>query len=150
MYDILTRALLAYTDNGVYSLRIQTPVWWANDDFYLGILCRYHTVFVYDDGEGSAFELDAGRNKLYDNQHQLGMPAIPLDGTRISRLTCYSSAIYLDAYTTSPQEIRKLVSTLKEQRAPFRNLWNLNHIVWTNDAHLRYEDGMLYQSGAPV
>ena len=150
MYDVLTQALLAYTDNGVYPLGIQAPLRWTNDDFYLSILRRYRTVFIYDDGEDSTFALDAGHNRLYDNHHQLVMPAIPLDGSGASPTTCYSSAIYLDAYTTAPQEIHELVSAMKGRRVPFQSLWDLNHAVWANDTYLRYESGMLYQNDTPL
>ena len=150
LYQVLTDGLKAYTDNGVYPLGIEVPVSWTNDDFYLNVLGRYRTVFVRDTGEESGFTLDAGHNSLYDNAHQLVMPSIALDETRASYVTCYPSAIYLDAFGTDAQEIRQLVGMLKRQRVPFQNLWELEHAVWANDLDLRYEGKRLYLSGEAV
>ena len=147
---VLTKALRAYADNGVYTLGIEAPVGWTNDDFYLNILRRYRTVLVYDDGKGSGFSLDAGYNRLHYNHHQLIMPAIPLDGTGASHLTCYPSAVYLNAYETTPEEIHEMVSALKNWRVPFGNLWELDHSVWGDDDHLQYEHETLCRNGEQV
>ena len=150
LYQVLTDALRAYTENGVYPLGIEVPVSWTNDGFYLNVLRRYRTVFVRDTGESSGFRLDAGHNALHDNAHQLVMPSIALDKTGASYLTCYPSAIYLDAYRTDADQIRELVSRLKGQRVPFQNLWELEHSVWANDLNLRYEGKRLYLNGEAV
>lgn len=150
LYQVLTDGIRAYTDNGVYPLGIEVPVSWTNDEFYLNILKRYRTVFVRDTGEDSGFRLDAGHNGLYDNAHQLVMPSIPLDNTGASQLTCYPSAIYLDAYGTDVDQIRALVDQLKHQRVPFQNLWQWTHSVWANELHLSYEGERLYLNGEAV
>ena len=150
LYEVLTDGLRAYTDNGVYPLGIEAPVSWTNDGFYLNILRRYRTVFVRDTGERSGFRLDAGHNDLHDNAHQLVMPSIALDRTGASYLTCYPSAIYLDARETDAERIRELVGQLKRQRVPFQNLWELEHAVWANDLSLNYEGDRIYLNGEAV
>lgn len=146
----LTDGLNGYVAQGVYPLGIEVPMRWAYDDFYLDILRRYRTVFVYDDGAESGFSLAAGRNRLYDNGHQLVMPVIGLDGTGVSYLSCYASAVYLDAYQTDPEDIRATAARMKSERVPFQNLWALSHSVWGNDVSLNYEKGTLYVSGEAV
>lgn len=150
MYAVLTDSLAAYLDQGVYPLGIEVPLRWTYDDFYLEIMRRYRTVFVYDDGAGSGFSLAAGHNKLYDNAHQLIMPVIELDDTRATHMTCYASAVYLDAYRTDVEQIHELAALMKKERVPFQNLWEMPHAVWGNDISLNYERGMLRLNGETV
>ena len=146
----LTDGLAGYMDQGVYPLGIEVPLSWTHDDFYLEIMRRYRTVLVCDDGADSGFSLDEGRNRLHDNAHQLVMPVIELDGTRASHLSCYASAVYLDASQTDPEEIHELAALMKNERVPFQNLWELSHAVWGNDVSLSYENGTLRVNGEAV
>ena len=146
----LTQGLRAYTDNGVYPLGFEVPVSWTNDGFYLDALARYRTVFVRDDGGESGFSLDAGHSALHDGGHQLVMPALALDGTGASQLTCYPSAIYLDADKTDAEQIRALVRQLKGRRVPFQSLWTLGHAVWGDDLSLLYDGERLTLDGEAV
>ena len=149
--QVLTDGLRAYVDNGVYPLGIEVPVRWTYDEDYLTLLRRYRTVFVYDGGEDSGFAPGgAGRNRLIDGGHQLVLPAIPLDGSGVSHLTCYSSAVYLKSYETDAARIRDAVSVMKGLRAPFGDLWKLDHAVWANELHEQYEGGKLRVNGEPV
>lgn len=150
IYATLTDGLAGYLDQVVYPLGIEVPLQWTYDDFFLEILQRYRTVFVYDDGTDSGFSLDAGRNRLCDNAHQLIMPVIELDNTMASYLTCYSSAIYLNAYETSVEQIHELAALLKNERVPFQNLWELSHAVWGNDVSLSYDHATLRLNGRPI
>ena len=151
MYQIMTDGIMAYIENGVYPLGIEVPIRWTYDDFYLALMRRYRTAFVYDDGGDSGFDPSgAGCNKLYYNDHQLVMPAIALDRQGVSHLSCYSSAVYLKSYDVDAEQVRKLVSIMKELRVPFGNLWKRNHTVWGNDLHLNYQDGFLQLNDAPV
>ena len=151
MFQVLTDGLQAYVDNGVYPLGIEVPVNWTNDKDYLELMRRYRTVFVFDDGNGSGFAPSgAGRNQLHFNHHQLIMPTIPLDRLGVSHLTCYSSAIYLKSYAVDAAQIHDVVSVMKGLRAPFGDLWKLNHAVWANDLFEIYEGGGLRVNGEPV
>lgn len=150
MYAVLTEGLAGYLNQDVYPLGIEVPMQWTYDEFFLTLMQRYRTVFVYDDGTDSGFALDAGRNRLCDNAHQLIMPVIGLDDTRASYLTCYSSAVYLDASQTSAEQIHQLAALMKGERVPFQNLWELNHAVWGDDLSLSYENGALRLNGETV
>ena len=151
MFQILTDGLQAYVDNGVYPLGIEVPMRWTYDDYYLELMRRYRTVFVYDDGESSGFDPSGpGYNRLYYNYHQLIMPTIPLDRLGVSHLTCYSSAVYLKSYDADAAQIHDVVSVMKRLRVPFGNLWKLNHAVWANNLSEIYENGYLRVNGAPV
>ena len=146
----LTDGLTGYLDQGVYPLGIEVPLQWTYDDFYLEVMRRYRTVFVYDDGAESGFTLDGGRNRLHDNAHQLVMPVIALDDTRASHMACYASAVYLDAYETSVEQIRAQAALMKGERVPFQNLWELEHAVWGDDVGLTYQRGVLRRDGEAV
>ena len=150
MHAVMTEALVGYLNQGVYPLGLEVPMRWTYDDFFLEIMRRYRTVFVYDDGTNSGFSLDAGQNQLYGNAHQLVMPVIELDDTRASYLTCYSSAVYLDASQTGVEQIHELAALMKNERVPFQNLWELTHSVWGNDVSLRYESAVLRLNGEAV
>ena len=147
MFQVLTDGLQAYVDNGVYPLGIEVPMRWTHDDYYLALMRRYRTVFVYGDGEGGFPSSGEGYNRLYYNYHQLVMPAIPLDRSGISHLTCYSSAIYLKSYAVDAAQIHDVVAAMKGLRVPFGNLWKLDHAVWANDLSVIYEGGRLRVNG---
>jgi uncharacterized protein YdaL len=142
VYELLTEMTLAYTNNGVYPLGIEVPVSWTNEDFYLDILKRYRTLFVYDDGEKSGFKISDHRNKLFYNYHQLVMPLIPLDKTGVSYLKSYSSALYLDS-AIDVEELKEKIDYSKSSSVPFKNLWDMNQSVWANNFHLNYENYVL-------
>ena len=151
MFQVLTDGLQAYVDNGVYPLGFEVPLRWTYDEDSLELMRRYRTVFVFDDGESSGFAPSgAGRNQLYDNYHQLVMPAIALDRHGVSHLTCYSSAVYLKSYAVDAAQIHDVVSVMKELRVPFGNLWKLDHAVWANDLSEIYEGGHLRVNDEPV
>ncbi len=142
IYELLTEMTLGYTNNGVYPLGIEVPVSWTNDDFYLEILKRYRTLFVYDDGEKSGFQLSDHRNKLFYNYHQLVMPLISLDKTGVSYLKTYSSALYLDS-GIEVEELKEKIENTKSSSVPFKNLWDMEQSVWANNFHLSYENYIL-------
>ena len=151
MFQILTDGLQAYVDNGVYPLGIEVPLRWTYDEYYLELMRRYRTAFVYDGGESTGFPPSgAGRNRLYYNYHQLVMPVIALDRSGTSHLTCYSSAIYLKSYATDAARIHNVVSIMKGLRVPFGDLWKLDHAVWANDLFVICENGRLRVNGEPV
>ena len=151
MFQVLTDGLQAYMDNGVYPLGIAVPINWTYDAFYLELMRRYRTVFVYDDGTDSGFPPSGeGYNRLYGNDHQLIMPAIALDRLGVSHLTCYSSAVYLKSYEVDAARIRDLVAVMKGLRVPFGDLWKRNHAVWANGLYEIYENGNLQVNGERV
>ena len=151
MFQILTDGLQAYVDNGVYPLGIEVPMSWTYDEYYLELLRRYRTVFVFDDEADSGFDPSgAGYNRLHYNQHQLVMPAIPLDRPGVPHLTCYPSAVYLKSYAADAARIHDVVSVMKGLRVPFGDLWKLDHAVWANNLSEIYEGGLLRVNGEPV
>ena len=151
MFQILTDGLQAYVDNGVYPLGIEVPMRWTYDEYYLELMRRYRTVFVFDDGESGGFDPSGGGyNQLYYNYHQLVMPVIPLDRLGVSHLTCYSSAIYLKSYDVDAAQIHDVVTVMKGLRVPFGNLWKLDHSVYANNLYEIYEGGYLRVNGEPA
>lgn len=142
LYEKLTDMTLAYTNYGVYPLGIEVPFSWTNDESYLKVLQRYRTVFVYDDGENSGFQIEAHKNSLYYNYHQLVLPLIELDHTGTSYLKCYSSALYFDS-GAEIEVLEEKIKNCKDSSVPLKNLWDMSHSVWANDFWLNYENHIL-------
>lgn len=136
-YEDITSATLAYTDHGVYPLGIEVPESWIWKTDYLSFMKRYRTVFVYQDTEESGFTLEAQTNLLYQNYHQLIMPAITLDEVGTSWLTCYSSAVYFDS-TAELETLQVCIDALQDSAVPLLSLWDMSHSVWANSFHMEY------------
>lgn len=146
LYDKLTDMTVAYTEQGIYPLGIEVPFSWVNDEMYLKVLQRYRTVFVYDDGSSSGFDIDSHKNQLYYNYHQLVLPLIELDQTGVSYLKCYSSALYLDSCEET-EVLEEKIKNCKNSSVPFKNLWDMDHSVWANDFLMNYEKRILSING---
>lgn len=142
LYEKLTDMTTAYTNYGVYPLGLQVPLSWTNDEVYLKVLERYKTVFVYDDGKSSGFEIDSHQNVLFQNSHQLILPLIELDHTGTSYLKCYSSALYFNA-GEDLEVLEQKLRNCKESSVPFKSLWDMSHSVWANDFSMDYENHIL-------
>lgn len=142
----VAKAILAYTDRGVYPLGLAVPRDWIWDQQKLEFMQRYKTVFVYETDENEVFDLSLQTNLIWQNNHQLVMPARTLDGTGISHLTSCPSAIYVDVR----QEIRDLEYTLKNlltSFVPMKSLWDMDHSVWAEQFHLDCTGGRIKING---
>lgn len=143
LYEKLTVMTMAFVENGVYPMGIEIPYSWTNKEIYQEVLKRYRTVFVYDDGKDTDFSLDAHTNVFCRQGHQLVYPLIQLDGSGVSQLRCYSSAIYLD-YSIKKEELSQIVENNRASANPFMDMWDLDHSVWLNDYWINYQDHLLY------
>lgn len=141
-YESVTTATTAYTDQGVYPLGIEVPESWIWKEDYLSFMKRYRTAFVYNDTDASGFTLDAQTNLLYQNYHQLIMPAITLDDRGTSWLTCYSSAVYLDV-SEDTEKLQECIDALHDSAVPLLSLWDMAHSVWANNFHMEYSSYQL-------
>ncbi len=146
LYEELTTMTMTYVENGVYPLGIQIPYSWTNQEIYQEVLKRYRTVFVYDDGENTGFSLDAHTNVFCRQGHQLVYPLIRLDDSGVSKLRCYSSAVYLNC-STDQEEVLQIIENNRVSANPFTDMWDLDHSVWLNDFEINFQNHVLYLNG---
>lgn len=146
LYERLTDMTLAYIQNGVYPVGIQVPASWLNREPYLTVLGRYNTVFVYDDGQPTYFDLEAHTGKASRQGHQLVFPRIDVDEEGISQLQCYASATYVDC-SDGAELLLRYAEAGREGSNPFADLKGYNHQVWLNNGSLTYENRTVYLNG---
>lgn len=149
LYEKLTEMTMAYLDNGVYPVGIQVPLSWINQEPYLTVLKRYRTVFVYDDGTASRFDLDAHTSRIARQGHQLVYPLLELDQAGISQLESIASATYADCSAQRDAFLR-CAETSKTGGKPFMDLRDYNHSVWLDTGSLTYRNRTVYVNGKMV
>ncbi len=143
----LTTALEAYSNYGVYPLGIQAPKQWMYDSFYLNILSRYKTVFIYrDDAQKDSFDLGIKYNPIYESGHQLVASATELSQRGVSSLKAYSCAAYLNL-SDSLEDIGAQIARGKDSYVPFKSLWSMSHTVYANDYYMSYDAKQLTFNG---
>lgn len=141
--DKLTDMTMAYINNGVYPVGIQVPISWTNSEPYLTVLERYRTVFVYEDGNATGFDVDSHTSLISRQGHQLVYPRIDLDQEGISQLQCYASATYVDCGGSSDIFLR-YAEAGKTGGNPFMDLRDYNHQVWLDECSLTYQNKTFY------
>lgn len=143
LYDKLTEMTMAYIHNGVYPVGIQVPASWTNSEPYRTVLGRYRTIFVYEDGNATGFDVDSHTSFISRQGHQLVYPRIDLDQEGISQLQCYASATYVDCGGDADLFL-KYAELGKSGANPFMDLRDYNHQVWLNECSLTYQNKAYY------
>lgn len=146
LYEKLTEMTMAYIQNGVYPVGIQVPFSWINQEPYLTVLKRYRTVFVYDDGAATGFDLEAHTSQIARQGHQLVYPLLELDQAGISQLECFASATYADCAAQRDAFLRYAGSS-KTGGKPYMDLRDYNHSVWLDTCVLTYRNRTAYVDG---
>lgn len=149
LYEKLTDMTMAYVSNGVYPVGIQVPLSWINREPYLTLLKRYRTVFVYDDGTESGFDLDAHTSLIARQGHQLVYPILDLDQSGISQLECFPSAAYADCGSQSDVFLQ-YAKNGKTAGKPYLDLRDYNHVVWLNNCYYSWRSRSVYLDGKLV
>lgn len=149
LFEKLTDMTTPYIQNGVFPVGIEVPRSWTNEEPYLTVLSRYRTVFVYDDGKESRFDLDAHTSLIARQGHQLVSPLMALDQAGISQLECYASATYADCGTEA-ETLLRYAQTSRSSENPFSDLRDYNHAVWLNNAGFTMQDRNVYLNGKLV
>lgn len=142
----MTEMTMAYVDNGVYPMGIQVPYHWLNKQPYQDLLGRYRTVFVYDDGEKSAFDIKAHTSFYTRQGHQSVFPMVELEEKGASSLNSFSSALYYDM-TDEDVRLIDIIEVTSKSGTPFKNLKDANHSVWLDNYVIQYVDGQLVLNG---
>ena len=149
LYEKLTDMTRAYMDNGVYPLGIQVPLSWINQEPYLTVLKRYSTVFVYDDGGTSGFDLDAHTSLIARQGHQLVYPMLDLEQEGLSQLECFPTAAYADCGEGKDVFLR-YAGASKTAGKPYLDLRDYNHSVWVENGSLLWRSRSAYVDGKLV
>ena len=149
LYEKLTDMTLGYIENGVYPVGIQVPLSWINQEPYLTLLKRYRTVFVYDDGADTGFDLDAHTSLIARQGHQLVYPIVDLDQSGISQLECFPSAAYADCGSQRDTFLR-YAQNGKSAGKPYMDLRDYNHSVWLNNCYFSWQNRSVYLDGKLV
>lgn len=149
LYERLTDMTMAYVQNGVYPLGIQVPLSWINQEPYLTLLKRYRTVFVYDDGTESGFDLEAHTSQIARQGHQLVYPILDLEQSGISQLECFPSAAYVDCGSQSDVFLQ-YAKNGKTAGKPYLDLRDYTHTVWLNNCYYSWRNRSAYLDGKLV
>ncbi len=149
LYEKLTEMITPYFENGVFPLGIEVPLSWINQEPYLEVLKRFSTVFIYDDGKSSGFDMDANTSQFARQGHQVVYPLLELDQTGVSQLECYASATYMD-YSTQSDLLLQYAQNSRKSNNPFMDLRDYNHTVWLDTCELSYQSRMAYIDGIYV
>lgn len=149
MNESLSRAVRAYTDQGVYPMGLQVPANWMANSRSAEVMSRFHTILVSPD-EDERIEAnwdEAAGNLVYRDGHQWIAPAALTDQEIISDITAYSSAVYLDI-NEDMDEIMEKVEACKKSFVPVKNLWEASHSFYTNTDTLSYQNGNVILNGS--
>lgn len=146
LYERLTDMTMAYVRNGVYPLGIQVPLSWINQEPYLTVLKRYRTVFLYDDGAQSGFDLQAHTSLIARQGHQLVYPILDLDQSGISQLECFPAAAYAD-WGNQRNVFLQYAKNGKTAGKPYLDLRDYNHTVWLNNCYYSWQNRSVYLDG---
>lgn len=142
MQNILTIAMEAYTNYGVYPVAIEVPASWLYQEQGQEVLKNYNTVFVYDENTKMQKEdLTRGMNSIFSENLHIISPAISCKA--------YPTAIYRDI-TEDVKTLKKDISTYKELNVQLKSLWELPHLVATNTSLISYENKVLTFNNEPV
>ena len=149
LYERLTDMTMAYVQNGVYPVGIQVPLSWINQEPYLTLLKRYRTVFLYDDGAESGFDLQTHTSLIARQGHQLVYPILDLDQSGISQLECFPSAAYAD-WGSQKDVFLEYAKNGKTAGKPYLDLRDYNHSVWLNNCYYTWRNRSVYLDGTLV
>ena len=145
----ITTATRVYFDQDVYLLALEVPSEWLFRDDLRGILGRYTTLFI---SELDAFQGHAVREYGMKNYISLGSrqvsPALRLDETGISHLTCCSTAVYVDIADTEDDQIYAIIDAAKDAPIPMQSLWDMEQGVFASDgSYLSWQEDTLIVNG---
>ena len=143
---VMTDAVTALTDQGVYPLGFDVPYSWLWDQEALNWMKRARTVFLHEDSAQPDFTRDTTRNIAYYNYNTLVFPALTLDEKGENSVLQFraaqrvSAAVSMEALQTSLEEVQK-------NRNPYYSLWDSEQSVWADNLHLSYQNGAVTLNG---
>ena len=144
----LSTATRSYLDHGVYPLALEAPSQWLFDASLRGVLGRYRTLFISDLDAFASH--GAGEYNLGDyirmGSRQV-VPALKLDETGISHLSCCATAVYLDFSALPDETLISAIDAAKDAPIPMQGLWDMEQTAYMDDGLVTWDGGTLLVDG---
>ena len=143
---VMTDAVTALTDQGVYPLGFDVPYSWLWDREALNWMKRSRTVFLHEDSTQPDFTRDTTQNIAYYNYNTLVFPALTLDEKGENSVLQFRAAQRMPA-SVSVEDLRASLEALQKNRNPYYSLWDSEQSVWADNLHLSYQNGAVTLNG---
>ncbi|MFW6679653.1 DUF2334 domain-containing protein [Lacrimispora sp. AGF001] len=146
MLDYLARAMTIYNKQGVYPLALEVPQNWMFHKDTIEIMSHFKTIFSSDEVDSYLSQEDMNHNEVYKDGHQWVGASIPVDDTKVSYLSVYSTAVPIDLVEDF-EEIKRKVGVCQNSFVPLKSLWDVEHSYWLDKQLMTYKNGDLILNG---
>lgn len=144
----LSTATRNYLDNGVWPLALEAPSAWLFEPTLRSLLGRYRTLFLSD---LDAFASHSPGEYNLDGYINLGsqqvVPALKLDETGISRLSCCATAVYLNFSALPNETMIATIDAAKDAPIPMQGLWDIEQIAYFDSGVVTWDGSTLKVDG---
>lgn len=142
MLDYLIRAMTIYNKQGVYPLALEVPRNWMFQKDTIEIMSHFKTIFTSRETDSYLKPEDMSSNEVYKDGHQWVGTSIPIDGTQVSHLSVYSTAVPI-SLQEEYEEIERKVNACRDSFVPLKSLWDMEHGYWLDKQLMTYKNGDL-------
>jgi len=146
MLDYLARAMTIYNKQGVYPLALEVPQNWMFHKDTIEIMRHFKTIFSSDEVDSYLSQEDMNQNEVYKDGHQWVGASIPVDDTKVSYLSVYSTAVSI-GLDEDFEEIKRKVEVCQNSFVPLKSLWDVEHSYWLDKQLMTYKNGDLTLNG---
>ncbi len=130
----LSAATSAYLALDVYPLGLEIPSEWLFRPDLRSILGGYRTLLLSEMDAFAQHPISEYPLKQHLSKgFQQILPALRLDETGASRLSCYPAAVYLDLGMTEDDQLYAVINAAKDSPIPMRSLWDMEQAVYMNE-----------------
>lgn len=145
----LTTAMNSYLSQDVYPLALEIPSEWLFRDDLNSVLVDFKTLFLADT---DAFRLQPARTLGLKEYIRLGsqqiVPALKVDETGVTPITCCASAVYLNVSEMEEELLLDIIERVKDAPVPMMSLWEMDEAVYMNNGgYLTWDRSILMVSG---
>jgi hypothetical protein len=146
MLDYLARAMTIYNKQGVYPLALEVPQNWMFHRDTIEIMSHFKTIFSSGEVDSYVSQEEMNQNEVYKDGHQWVGASIPVDDTKVSYLSVYSSAVPI-RLEEDFKEIERKVGVCQSSFVPLKSLWDVDHSYWLDKQLMTYKNGDLILNG---
>jgi len=140
--DYLAQAMIIYNKQGVYPLALEVPRNWLFHKDTIEIMSHFKTIFTSDEVDSYLKPEEMSSNEVYKDGHQWAGASIPLDGTGVSYLTAYSTAVPI-TLQEDYNKINRKIQACRSSFVPLKSLWDMEHGYWLDKQLMNYKNGNL-------
>nr|WP_288826135.1 DUF2334 domain-containing protein [uncultured Clostridium sp.] len=142
MLDYLNRAITIYNKQGVYPLALEVPRNWMFQKDTIEIMSHFKTIFTSSETDPYLKPENRNTNEVYKDGHQWVGTSIPIDDTKISYVSAYSTSLPI-SLQEDYEEIERKVKACRDSFVPFKSLWDMEHGYWLDKQLMTYKNGDL-------